>query len=133
MFQSSLEYFLPQQLGWRHESFDGFWFADARKTGTGTAEFAGLAILITSQKWTPIHLRIGLAPETDRVRTLDCRVGERCGARPGVVRIKYRSPAAPSYLEALPARIGQVAWMWRATRKPGLRRPIRRRGSPRCV
>jgi len=59
-FQSALEFFLTEELGWPQESFDAFRFAVARKVAPEEAEFVGLALLITDQAWTPIHLWLRL-------------------------------------------------------------------------
>ena len=64
--QGALEFFLPEQLGWRHESFDAFRFAIARKAAPEEAEFVGLALLISDQAWTPIHLWLRFSPDSDQ-------------------------------------------------------------------
>src|SRR5262245_64679223 len=73
--QIALELFLPEELGWRDESFDAFRFAVARKVAPDEAEFVGLALFISDQAWTPIHLRLRLSPDSDQIAALDCRVG----------------------------------------------------------
>ncbi len=114
--QSALEFFLPAELGWRHESFDAFRFVIARKVTCDEAEFAGLALLISDQTWTPIHLWLRLSPDSDRITSLDCRVGEPGEGAEGLVRIPYASGLADKILYSLPERVGAIDWVYRAAR-----------------
>jgi|SRR5579859_3607199 len=66
-FQTALEFFLPPELEWHDEAFDAFRFAVARKLAHDEAEFIGLALFISDQAWTPIHLRLRLSPDADEV------------------------------------------------------------------
>lgn len=114
--QGALEFFLPEQLGWSHESFDAFRFAVARKMAPEEAEFVGLALLISDQAWTPIHLWLRLSPESDQIASLDCRVGEPGEGAAGLVRIPYRSDLANDVLYHLPERVGAIEWVYRVAR-----------------
>lgn len=74
-FQSALERVIPSILEdeyewWRWENLDGFSFAVARKTGPEEAEFIGLCILMSDQTWTPIHLRLRVALQSDNIEWL---------------------------------------------------------------
>jgi len=114
--QGALEFFLPEQLGWRHESFDAFRFAVARKVAPEEAEFVGLALLISDQAWTPIHLWLRFSPDSDQITSLDCRVGERGEGAAGLVRIPYGSDLTDKVLDRLPERVGVIEWVYRAER-----------------
>jgi hypothetical protein len=115
-FQSALELFLPAELGWGHESFDGFRFVTARKVAPDEAEFVGLALLISDQAWTPIHLWLRLASEADQVAELDCRIGETGNGAAGLLRIPYGAERTDKFLARLPDRIDTIHWVYRATR-----------------
>ena len=114
--QGALEFFLPEQLGWRQESFDAFRFAIARKVAPDEAEFVGLALLISDQAWTPIHLWLRLSPDSDQITSLDCRVGEPGEEAASLVRIPYGSELADKVLHRLPERVGAIEWVYRAAR-----------------
>jgi hypothetical protein len=111
--QIALEFFLPSELGWQHEAFDAFRFAIARKVGPDEAEFVGLALLISDQSWTPIHLRLRLAPGSDRIAAMDCRVGEPGDGRSGLLRIPYGSRSVDRFLCRLPVRVDSIQWVYR--------------------
>lgn len=77
----SFELFLPQVLRevqdeWQHESLDGIYPLYFRKTAEREAELLGSALFITDQTFTPIHFRLQLSPELDRIAWLDLRLGE---------------------------------------------------------
>jgi hypothetical protein len=114
--QLALEFFLPAELGWRHESFDAFRFVVARKVTRDEAEFVGLALLISDQAWTPIHLWLRVSPDSDQITSLDCRVGEPGEGAAGLVRIPYGSGLADKILYRLPERVGAIDWVYRAAR-----------------
>ena len=115
-FESALEYFLPEELGWRDEAFDAFKFGIARKVAHDEAEFVGLGLLISDQAWTAIHLWLRLSPDSDEVALLDCRVGEPRDGRSGIVRIPYASRRVSKVLFGWPERIGTIQWVFRAVR-----------------
>lgn len=63
---SIFERFLPRELvaqyaEWRGQALDGFFMASATKTGAGTAEFLGLAVLMSDQRVTPFFVELELA------------------------------------------------------------------------
>jgi len=115
-FQTALEFFLLAELEWHDEAFDAFRFAVARKLAHDEAEFIGLALFISDQVWTPIHLRLRLSPDADEVVVLDCRVGEPGDGKFGLVRIPYDSSRVTKYLFHLPQRIESIQWVYRAAR-----------------
>jgi hypothetical protein len=115
-FQEALERFLPEELGWEYESFDAFRFVRAHKVAADEAEFAGLALLISDQSWTPIHLWLRLSAAADRVAELECRVGEPGDGTAGIIRIPYGSGAVDKFLLGFSERLGSIQWVYRAAR-----------------
>jgi hypothetical protein len=90
----SLEYYIPQLLReihpeWKHESLDGVFMTQARKTAQLEAELAGNCILISEQTIVPFNLRVQIAPASDELTWLECRLGESQDGR--LVRIPYHS------------------------------------------
>ena len=79
---SSFECFLPGVLHeihteWRYESLDGIYPASFRKTGDREIELIGLALFISDQTVTPLHVRLQLSPGFDCVSWIDLKLGER--------------------------------------------------------
>jgi len=79
---SDLEFFLPAILRvkhaeWMEESLDGVWPLVARKTGEGEVEILGYCMIISNQRYTPLHLRLKIGPANDEVLWLECTLGER--------------------------------------------------------
>lgn len=110
--EAALERYIPALLDWRYESFDAFRFCVAEKNSATEAEFLGLALLITDQTWTPLWLRIGIAPGADTVSHLYCKVGE-CGDGPaGMVRTPYQSGRANKLLGSLRRRASEIEWAY---------------------
>jgi hypothetical protein len=116
-FQGALERFLSEELGWDYESFDGFRFVLAHKVAVDEAEFAGLALLISDQSWTPIHLWMRLSPTPDQVAELECRVGEPGDGTAGIVRIPYGSGGVDKFLLGFSERLGSIQWVYQAVRR----------------
>ena len=110
--QDALESWVPALLGWRHESIDAFRFASARKVSNLTAEFLGLCLLISDQTWTPLHLRITLAPSTDSVASVQCDLGEPGIGASGLLRLPFASKAADTLLASLPSRVHEFPWVF---------------------
>lgn len=80
---AGLEYFLPQILSelhpfWKWESLDGFYLAEAMKTGPCKARLRGICILISDQTLTPFDLKMQVSPYEDEIEWMECRIGE-CG------------------------------------------------------
>jgi hypothetical protein len=115
-FQSALERFLPFELGWNYESFDAFRFVVAHKVAVDEAEFAGLALLISDQAWTPIHVWLRLSPTSDQVAELECRVGEPGGGAAGIIRMPYGSGAVDKFLLGFDERLRAIQWVYRDAR-----------------
>ena len=83
---SSFEFFLPSvfreiHTEWRNESLDGIYPASFRKTADREIELAGLALFISDQTLTPLHVCMQLSPNYDSVRWIDLRLGERIGGK----------------------------------------------------
>lgn len=116
-FQSALERFVPAELGWDGESFDAFRFARSQKVAPDEVEFIGLALLISDQTWTPIHLWLRLSPQSDQFAVFDCRVGEPGDGALGLERIPYGSGRVNKVLLHLPERIESIEWAYRVVRE----------------
>jgi len=83
---SPFEFFLPGVLReihaeWRHESLDGIYPATFRKTANREIELIGLALFISDQRLTPLHLCLQLSPHYDCVSWIDVKLGERIGSK----------------------------------------------------
>lgn len=120
---SALEVFLPTVLcesypgPWRHESFDGFRFAVARKTGPFEAELLGLCLLISDQTWTPMHVRLRAAADADSLSWVLCRVGSRAGEGAELTRLPYGSSKVSKLLYAVSEQPENIAWAFTAERQ----------------
>ena len=118
--QDALESWVPALLGWRHESIDAFRFASARRLSDLTAEFLGLCLLISDQTWTPLHLRVTLAPSSDSVASVQCGLGEPGIGASGLLRVPYASKEADTLLASLPSRVHELPWVFAMSRSaPG--------------
>jgi hypothetical protein len=105
---SCLENFIPAILcqvydEWQWESMDGFLVPVARKTGPGEAEFIGLAILMSDQTVTPIHIRLQVSAAQEQIEWLECKVGEPGDGKGTMERIPYGSSRADKWLKRLTA------------------------------
>lgn len=89
-----LEYFLPSVLAelypyWKGEGLDGFYLAEAKKTGPDAAELRGVCILITDQTITPFHLRLRASSTNNTIDWMECRLGKRGNGNGGMERIRW--------------------------------------------
>lgn len=121
IFQSALEHFIPAALRetypwWEHESLDAFRFAVARKVGPDAAEFIGLCLLISDQTWTPIHLRLRLAPNDDRLEQLVLFLGESGTGDGGMVRMPYNSTSDGKLVSSVEPRLQSIQWAYTLSR-----------------
>ena len=78
---SPFEFFLSSVLGevhaeWRHECLDGIYPQLFRKTANREIELIGMALFISDQTLTPLHLHLQLSPGYDCVSWIDLRLGE---------------------------------------------------------
>jgi hypothetical protein len=78
---SALDYFVPAVLSevypeWKRESLDGIVPYYARVTGKREVEIFGLCVLILDGRAAPIHLQLQVAPSTDELCWMECRLGE---------------------------------------------------------
>jgi len=117
IFQSALERVIPATLEaaypwWRHESLDGFRFAVARKLRPEAAEFIGLCLLITDQTWTPLHLRVRIALQSDNIEWLDCKLGESGSGSGGLMRTPYGSSRENKLLYSVADRLESIPWAY---------------------
>jgi hypothetical protein len=130
--QSALERFLPAVLcdgypaQWRYESFDGFRFAVARKTGPFEAELLGLCLLISDQTWTPLHVQLRASADADSIPWVLCRVGSRIGAGREFTRLPYDSTKVSKLLFSVSEHPESIAWAFTAERTAEARSPTRR-------
>lgn len=81
---SSFEFFFPHVLReihneWKYESLDGLYARQFQKTGEREIELIGLAMFISDQTLTPLHVNLQLSSNYDRVSWIDLRLGERVG------------------------------------------------------
>lgn len=112
---SSLEFFLPEVLRelhdeWRHESLDGLYPKRFRKTGEHEIEFMGLAIFISDQTLTPIHLRLQLSSDHARVSWVDLKLGERIGGK--CRREPYSRSQATGTMFHVAERLDSIDWYY---------------------
>ncbi len=62
---------------WRRESLDGIYPRLFRKTAAREIELIGMAVFISDQTLTPLHLRLQLSRDYDCVSWMELRLGER--------------------------------------------------------
>jgi len=121
--QGALEFLIPAALSetypqWQHESLDGFRFSLARKLGPEEAELAGLCVLISDQKWVPVHLRLRIALESDSVEWFECKLGEL--GDNGQMQRGYSQHQLNTLLYTIADRLESVQWAFMVTRgSPG--------------
>jgi hypothetical protein len=113
---TTLEYLIPRLLRrdheeWSRESIDGFYFSHAVKTGTNSAELAGVCILISDQSLTPFQLSLSLSGE-GAFDSLRIRLGEPGDGALGISGPKWSPEAAVNLPPALDARLDQVSWVY---------------------
>lgn len=113
---SAVEFFLPCVLReihaeWRHESLDGIYPALFRKTGDREIELIGLALFISDQTLTPLHLRLQLSQDFDCVSWIDLKLGERIdgGCRR---RDPYGSATAFGTMLHVTNRLDSIDWYY---------------------
>jgi hypothetical protein len=125
----ALERFLPAVLResypaqWRHEAFDGFRLAVARRTGPFEAELLGLGLLISDQTWTPMHVRLRAAADADSISWVLCRVGSRIGAGPEFTRLPHDSTKMSKLLYSVSEQPENIAWAFTVERGAEARSP----------
>ncbi|WP_425396734.1 hypothetical protein [Aeoliella sp.] len=94
--QIGLSWFIPGVLRevhpeWKYESLDGVLPLVVRRTGPLEMELIGNAILITDQTVVPVHLQLQLDESAERIRWLECRLGENVDGQ--LKRVPYSSDA----------------------------------------
>ena len=112
---SSFEFFLPGVLReihaeWRHESLDGIYPATFRKTGDREIELIGLALFISDQTPTPLHVRLQLSPDFDCVSWIDLKLGERIDGE--CRRDPYGSAKASDTMLNVTDRLDLIDWYY---------------------
>ncbi|ELP31405.1 hypothetical protein RBSWK_04675 [Rhodopirellula baltica SWK14] len=112
---SAFEFFLPGVLReihaeWRHESLDGIYPASFRKTGDREIELIGLALFISDQTLTPLHVRLQLSPDFDCVSWIDLKLGERIDGE--CRREPYGSAKASGTMLHVSNRLDSIDWYY---------------------
>ena len=112
---SSFEFFLPQVLReihneWRYESLDGVYPKTFRKTADREIELIGLALFISDQTLTPLHVRLQLSPDYDSVTWVDLKLGERIDGR--CRREPYGSSKAAGTMLHTTERLDSIDWFY---------------------
>jgi hypothetical protein len=118
-FLDHLEFFVPRLLEevydeWKGDSLDGIFPIIARKTGDREIELFGLAILMSDQKRTPLHLRLKVAVSIDELCWLECRLGQR--GRRGMIRFPNEGPDGPrteKHLYGVDRPADQIDWVYK--------------------
>jgi hypothetical protein len=113
----SLELFVPEKLradypAWERESIDGFFVSKAIKTGSSSAELAGLCILIGDQTLTPFHFRFEISPDTSQIAGIHLKVGEPGGGPLGISGPACNSREARKMAASLVGRLNKVSWVY---------------------
>jgi hypothetical protein len=114
-----LEYFLPAVLAevypsWKNESLDGFYFSEARKSGSRQAELFGMCISISDQALAPLHLRLRVAKSEDQIEWMECRLGKR-GTREGDMERVNWQQWRHNPLAGLPDSKDLIDWVFKIT------------------
>lgn len=106
----SFEFFLPEVFRKMHEkrrneTLDGVYPSFFLKTDGREAEILGLAIFISDQTLTPVHLRLHLSPNFERVAWVDLRQVNAHGA--DVTASPTGSPRCIGQCSILPSDLKQ--------------------------
>jgi hypothetical protein len=112
---AGFEFFLPEFLRGVHDEphddfLDGVYPRFFQKIGPREAELVGLAIFISDQTLTPIHLQLQLSPEFDRIAWLDLRLGER--TEHGCLREPYSRGKVTGTMLRVAERYGSIEWYY---------------------
>ena len=112
---ASFEFFLPEVLReihreWQGESLDGVYPKVFRKTAEREVELIGLALFISDQTLTPLHVRLQLSPTFDRVSWIDLRLGEHTAD--GCRREPYCSSKAMGTMLHVSERLDSIDWFY---------------------
>jgi hypothetical protein len=114
-----LEYFLPQILAevypyWKGESLDGFYLAEARKTGFFKAELRGVCILISDQAITQFYVRMQVSPIREEIISMECRLGRRGDGKGDMERIPWSRWHGQSHM-FLQDSLKPIDWTYKIT------------------
>ena len=112
---SLFQFFLPEVLrevhdDWRYESLDGVYPKVFDKTGEREIEVIGIANFITDQTLTPLHFRLQLSANFDRVSWIDLRMGEHTGQ--GCRREPYGSATVHGTMLHVVERLDTIEWYY---------------------
>jgi hypothetical protein len=112
---SAIEYFLPEVLRevhgeWQCESLDGVYPKIFHKTGDREIEIVGLALFISDQTLTPLHVRLQLSATFDCVSWIDLRLGEHSAH--GCRRVPSDIPGAFGTMLHVTERLNSIDWYY---------------------
>ena len=116
----ALELYIPPLLSsyypkWESESLDGFFITNARKTGVGSAELAGLCILMSDQTLTPVLIRLVLTSSCNSVASYQVFLGEAGGGHLGISGPSCNTSRAQKLLDNVGARLDYIRWSYTIT------------------
>ncbi len=112
---SPLESFLPEVLRgvhdeWRDESLDGIYPEVFRKVGPREVELIGLAIFISDQTLTPLHLQLMLSRGYDCVSWINLKLGKRIGD--ACHREPYGQSKITQSMLHIPEQLNSIDWFY---------------------
>lgn len=82
----------------------------ALKTNNYAAEIAGLAIFISDQTVTPVHVFLEVEPNGDKLARFECKIGE-WGPR-DMVRVPYGCSSNKMDKVAIVDRLDRIEWVY---------------------
>ncbi|MCK4999082.1 MAG: hypothetical protein KAS23_06095 [Anaerohalosphaera sp.] len=118
-FLGWMERFIPAMLSevysqWKFESIDAFRSARIQKNRVNELEFLGQCLLISDQTWIPIHFRIQVSSEGERIDYFQCYLGKKGDGQGELERIPYRSSKlANKQLNALCDCYDSIEWVYK--------------------
>ena len=118
-FLGWMERFIPAMLRevypqWKFESIDAFRSAQIQRNGENEIEYLGLCLLISDQTWTPIHFRIRVSSQGDKIDYFQCCLGKQGDGQLGIERIPYHySKVAYKQLNSLIESYNSIKWVYK--------------------
>jgi hypothetical protein len=111
----AVEYYVPKLLReihqkWRREGLDGVLPCLARSPGKLEFELFAVAILMSDQTYTPLHVRLKLTPDFAGIEWLECRIG--CEGPDGMERQSEASVSKMIYELAHTGRCDRLRWAY---------------------
>lgn len=111
----AMEYYVPELLRdihqqWRWGSLDGVVPCLARSPSELEFELFAVAILMSDQTYTPLHVRLKLTPDRAGIEWLECRIG--CEGPRGMLRQSEASASKMIYELAHTGRCDRLRWAY---------------------